>query len=79
MESFSHALQPFRGEDLEVEEPVSCWDFASFDFHPTLTGVLGASLVRHEVIEMCQPSQEGLLAPLGMIPECVAIFRLHRI
>src|SRR4029434_3240768 len=67
LERCSYALQPSGGEDLEVEEPVSCWDFSSFDFHPTLTSVLGASLVRHEVIEMGQPSQKGLWAPLGVM------------
>src|SRR5215468_2233085 len=36
-----------RREDLQVEEPVSCWDCASFDFHPTLASVLGSTLIGH--------------------------------
>jgi hypothetical protein len=39
--------------------------FASFDFHPTLTGMLGVSLVGYQVVQMCQPSQKRLLAPCG--------------
>src|SRR5687768_8651328 len=31
-----------RREDLQVEQPVACWDFSSFDFHPTLSGMLSA-------------------------------------
>jgi hypothetical protein len=35
-----------RGEDLQVEKPVACWDFASFHFHATLAGMLRATLIR---------------------------------
>jgi hypothetical protein len=52
---------------LEVEQPVLGWDCSSFDFHPTLTGVLGALLIGYQIIEMGQPTQEGLLAPVGMM------------
>ena len=38
---------------MEIEQPVACRDGASFDFHPTLAGVLGATLIRHKVIQMC--------------------------
>ena len=31
-----------RREDLEVQEPVLCWDCATFDFHATLASVLSA-------------------------------------
>ncbi len=41
------------GEDLEIEEPISCGDFASFHLHPTLPGMLGTTLVGHQVIQMC--------------------------
>jgi hypothetical protein len=47
VESFSHALQPSRGEDLEVEEPVLGWDCSSFHFHPTLAGMLRSTLIRN--------------------------------
>ena len=45
-----------RGEDLQVEEPVTCRDFSSFHFHPTLPGMLGATLVGHQVVQMGQPA-----------------------
>jgi hypothetical protein len=49
-----------RREDLQVEEPVACGDGASFDFHPTLAGMLRTPLVGHEVVQMGQPSQKRL-------------------
>ncbi len=58
-----------RGEDLEVEEPVACRDFASFDFHTTSAGVLGATLVGDEVVQVCQSCKKRPLAPMGMM-EC---------
>src|SRR4030095_16433930 len=36
-----------RRENLEIEQPVACRDFASFDFHTTLPGMLGPTLVGH--------------------------------
>jgi len=56
-----------RRENLEIEQPVLCGDFASFDFYTTLAGVLGATLVRDQVVQVGQPSQKRLLAPLGMM------------
>jgi hypothetical protein len=50
-----------RRENLEIEPPVACRDFASFDFHPTLPGMLGATLVGHQVVQMGQPSKKRLL------------------
>jgi DDE domain len=56
-----------RREDVQVEQPVACWDFSSCDFHPTLSGMLSASLVGHQVVQMGQPAQKRLLAPLGVM------------
>src|SRR5438093_5275073 len=56
-----------RGEDLAVEEPVACGDCASFDFHPTLASVLGATLVGDEVVQVCQSCKKRLLIPVGMM------------
>jgi hypothetical protein len=56
-----------RSEDLEIEQPVACRDCASFDFHPTLASVLGATLIGHKVVQMCEPSQKGLLVAFGMM------------
>ena len=39
-----------RRENLEIEQPVVCWDFSSFHFHPTLAGMLGSTLIRNEVV-----------------------------
>ena len=50
-----------RREDLQVEEPVACWDFSSFDFHPTLSGMLSAPLVGHQVVQVREPCQKCLL------------------
>src|SRR5262245_29873822 len=50
-----------RGEDLEIEQPVSCWDCSSFDFHSTVASMLGAALIRDGVVQMGQPSQKRLL------------------
>src|SRR3989442_1044637 len=41
-----------RREDLEIEQPVACWDCASFHFHPTLARMLGATLIRDQVVEV---------------------------
>src|SRR5215831_1912479 len=56
-----------RREDLQVEEPVACWDCSSFDFHTTLAGMLSTPLVGHEVVQMGEPSQKRLLAAFGMM------------
>ena len=54
VESFSRSMKATGGEDLQVEEPVSCRDCASFDFHPVLPSMLGATLIRHEVVQVSQ-------------------------
>jgi len=56
-----------RREYLEIEQPSRVWDSASFDFHPTLAGVLGATLVGDQVVQMCQPDKKRLLAPVWMM------------
>jgi hypothetical protein len=39
-----------RGEDLQVEEPVSRWDCSAFHFHPTVAGMLRSTLIRDQVV-----------------------------
>jgi hypothetical protein len=56
-----------RCEDLEVEEPVACGNCSSFHFHATLAGMLGPTLIGYQVVEVCQPCETRLLAPLGMM------------
>src|SRR5262245_55250804 len=64
---YHYSSKASRREDLQVEEPVSCRDCASFDFHPTLPGMLGATLIRDQVVQMGQPAQKRLLAPFGVM------------
>src|SRR4029434_7459019 len=56
-----------RREDLEIEQPVACWDGASFHFHPTLASMLGATLIRYQVVEVREPGEKRLLAAAGMM------------
>src|SRR5262245_39926056 len=56
-----------RREDLQVEEPVSGRDCASFDFHPTLASVPGPTLIGHQVVEVRHPREKHLLAPFGVM------------
>ena len=50
VESFSHSLISSGREDLQIEEPVTCRHSPAFHFYPTLTGMLGAPLIRNQVI-----------------------------
>src|SRR2546425_2202004 len=56
-----------RREDLEIEQPVACWDFSSFHFHPTLASMLGTTLIRYQVVEVRQPGEKRLLASLRVV------------
>jgi hypothetical protein len=51
-ETCPRSAKASRGEDVDIEEPVTCWDCSPLHFYPTLPGVLGASLIRHQVVEM---------------------------
>ena len=64
---YHYSSKASRREDLQVEEPVACRDCASFDFHPTVAGMLRTPLVGHEVVQMGEPAQKRLLAALGMM------------
>jgi hypothetical protein len=44
---YPHSSKASRRENLEIEQPVACRDYASFDFHPTLPGMLGPTLIGH--------------------------------
>ena len=41
-------------EDLQIEEPVACGYSAAFSFHATLTGMLGATLIGHQVVQVSE-------------------------
>jgi hypothetical protein len=45
-------LKAARSENLQIEEPVCCGYSAAFNFHPTLAGMLGTSLIRHQVVQV---------------------------
>ena len=62
-----HSAKASRGEDLEIEEPVSCRDSSAFHFHTTLPGMLGPTLIRDEVVQMGEPREKRLLAPTWMM------------
>ena len=63
------SAKPSRGEDWQIEAPVACWDTPAFHFHPALRGMLGATLRRDEVIQVCQPCEQRFLtAPWVMQP-----------
>jgi oligopeptide/dipeptide ABC transporter ATP-binding protein len=62
-----HSSKASRREDLEIEEPGSGGYSAAFHFHPTLTRMLGATLIRHQVVQVRQPDKKRLLAPFGMM------------
>jgi hypothetical protein len=51
---------------VDIEEPIVGQYASAFHFHATLAGVLGPALVREQVVEVCQPSQQRLLAATGM-------------
>jgi hypothetical protein len=54
-----------RGEDVQVEHPVSCWDYASLYFHATPPSMLGSTLVWDQVVQVSQAGEKRLLAPIG--------------
>src|SRR5262249_39057773 len=62
-----HSSKASGSENLEVEEPVACWDCSSFHFYPTLPGVLGSTLIGDQVREVRQPCEKRLLAATGMM------------
>ena len=52
---------------MQVEHPVWCGYPPAFNFHTALPSMLGATLIRYEVVQVRQPSQKRLLAAFGMM------------
>jgi hypothetical protein len=52
---------------LQIKHPVWCGYLPAFHFHATLARVLGPTLIRHQVVQVCQPCEKRLLAPFGMM------------
>ena len=44
-----------------------CWYTPAFHFHPTLPRMLGSTLIRYQVVQVCQPRQKRLLAAAWMV------------
>src|SRR4029450_10566543 len=66
-EAYPHSSEASRGEDLDIEEPVSGWDYATLHFHATLPGMLGSSLIWHQIVQVSEASKKRLLAAAGMM------------
>jgi hypothetical protein len=66
-EGCHHSSKASRREDLQVEEPVACGDGAAFHLHTTRASVLGATLVRNQIVQVREPCQKGLWAPGWMV------------
>jgi hypothetical protein len=47
---------------LDIEEPVACRHSSAFYLHPTLPGMLGAPLIRDQVVQVRQAREKRLLA-----------------
>src|SRR5712691_2912422 len=63
---FIHAIEGHH-QNLEIEEPILCWDFPSLDFHPALPGMLSTTLIRHQVVQMREPCEKRLLTATWMV------------
>src|SRR5262249_55843825 len=50
VERFTCSSKATRGEDLQVEHPSWCRYVSTFYFHSTLTGMLGTTLIRDQVV-----------------------------
>ena len=48
--SIPHSAKASGGENLDVKEPVSCGCAPAFHVHAALTGMLGATLIRDQVV-----------------------------
>ena len=55
------------GEDLQVEHPVCGGQSPAFHCHPALARVQGPTLVRDEVVQVCQAGEKHRLTPAGMV------------
>src|SRR5262249_19274428 len=47
--AYHHSAKASGGEDLQIEEPVGSGYASAFHFYPTLTGMLGSTLITNGV------------------------------
>jgi hypothetical protein len=52
---------------LDIEEPVACRYSSAFDFHAALPGMLGATLIQDEVVQMREPREKRLLVAAWVV------------
>ena len=52
---------------MQIEEPIVCRYSSAFHGHATLTGMLGPTLIGHQVVEVCQPREKRLWAATWMM------------
>src|SRR5262245_29493691 len=64
---YHHSSKTSRGEDLQIDHPVWCGYSPTFHFHATLVGMPGPTLLLHQIIQVCEPRQKRLLAPVWMM------------
>ena len=64
---YHRALQASGRADLQGEEPVAYGDCASFHVHPAEASVLGAPLIRHQVVQVGEPRAQRSLAPAWVV------------
>src|SRR6266446_7251927 len=65
--AYHRSSKASRREDLQVEEPILCWDCSSFHFHPALPGMLSTTLIRHQVVQVREPCEKRLLTATWMV------------
>ena len=59
-----------RGEDLDIEEPVPRRYASAFHFYATLPHMLGPTLIRDEVVQVCESREKGFLTASCSPREC---------
>src|SRR5215813_1270847 len=66
-EACPYSSEASGGEDLDIEEPISGWDCSTLHFHATLAGMLSATLIWNQVIEVRESREKRLLTATGMV------------
>src|SRR5262245_18294249 len=66
-EACPHSSEAAGGEDLDIEEPISGWDCSPLHFHATLAGMLSATLICNQVIEVRESREKRLWTATGRV------------
>src|SRR5215471_8169178 len=62
-----HSAKASGSEDLQIEEPVGGGYASAFHFDPTLAGMLGSTLIGHQVIQVGEAREKGLLTAVWVM------------